>query len=111
MREIDCRFWAKVGEFHVIIFIEKKYRNHGIKIMYLVVLEGDECVFKENRGICREITGCPSILADVTARRLSYSEMVSCGFKGRNPVICCPDNVVDRVDTVTSTTEQIFTFE
>lgn len=101
-KENQSAFWVKVGGFTNIII--------GV---FFLILDGSACTYKGSSGICRVITECPSILADVAARRISYGEMVSCGFIGKNPIICCPDNVVDRVgDTSTSTTtEEVFTFE
>ncbi|XP_063371656.1 trypsin-like [Cydia amplana] len=56
----------------------------------MVFCLGDNCNHDGVPGVCLLADGCPSVLAD----RWKLRGAKRCGFKGREPIICCTDRDV-----------------
>ncbi|XP_042868136.1 venom protease-like [Penaeus japonicus] len=55
--------------------------------------ENDPCTMQSGApGTCRAIQSCPSVMESFRQNR-----PVHCGFKGRTPIVCCPEDPAEAV--------------
>ncbi|KAG5675649.1 hypothetical protein PVAND_005536 [Polypedilum vanderplanki] len=91
-----------------------KFLTFNLNILIIIVLsnliliesleEGSPCTsFDNSPGVCKVLSQCNWAVDKIKSKEIAIGQLIRCGFKNRDVIICCKHNVAPPLELVVNT--------